>query len=173
MPHLAFGTLNERSKTMIVSVRSRLFCSISNGIPHASSCGLLAVRKHLPKLFLSPLRTPRLCGVQLQTLAKHVKPGSTPAEPAVDASMSKVLKALELLSLASSIGLQGYALLMTIRQDAHRAEVCKDEPHHAEAVAPSMQHTYTQPTRLSHFAVVALILTYFLGLLHRMCYRSR
>lgn len=158
---------------MIVSVRSRMFFSHSDGNPHASACGFLAVRKLAPRLFPSPVRTPQLCIVKLRAWAKHAKSGSTPADPAVAASLSKVLKALELLSLASSIGLQGYALLVTSRQDAHRADVYEDEPYHAEAVSPSMQHTSTQPTWLSHFAVVALILTYFLGLLHRMCFSGR
>lgn len=158
---------------MIVSVRSCLFCSHSDGSLHASARGLLAVSKHPARHVLSPLRTPRLCIVKQQALSKHAKPGPTPAEPAVAASLSKVLKALELLSLAGSMGLQGYAMLVTSRQDAHRAEVYKDEPCHAEAVSPSMQHTCTQPTWLSHFAVVALILTHFLGLLHRMCFNGR
>lgn len=156
---------------MIVSVHSRLFFSHSDGNPHASACGHLAVRKLPPRLFLSPLRTPRLCIRKLRALAKHAEPGSTPADPAVAASLSKVLKALELLSLASSIGLQGYALLVTSRQDAHRAEVFEDEAYHA--VSPSMQHTSTQPTWLSHFAIVAIILTYLLGLLHRMFFSGR
>ena len=156
---------------MITNVCPRLVCSHSYGPPHPSACGLLAVRK--PRPSLSPLRTQRGCVLKLQALSKQSKPGSTPAEPAVAASLSKVLKALELLSLASSIGLQGYALHVTSRQDAHRAEVYKSEPYHAEAVSPSMQHTCTQPTRLSHFAIVALILTYVLGMLHRMCFNGR
>lgn len=172
VPVVAHRTFPERQMTVTVSVRPVLVRSHST-IPHAAALGLSAARRLRASMFLSPLHKYQHRVVKLQALPEHAKPRSTPPEPALAASLSKVLKALELLSLATSIGLQGYALLVISRQDAHRTETLENEPYHAETIPSPMQYTCPQPTRLSHFAIAALILAYFLGLLHRMCSNGR
>lgn len=169
---MAYHTSHECQMNVIVSplvVRAHSSCKCA----HAAALGLSAARKLQASMFLSPLHTHQHRAVKVQALTEHAKPRSTPAEPALTASLSKVLKALELLSLATSIGLQGYAMLVISRQDAHRTETLEDELYQAETLPSPIQHTCTQPTRLSHFAIAALILTYFLGLLHRMCSNGR
>lgn len=158
---------------MIACSRPSLACWHSGSTRPATASSHLAVRRPCSSLSLRQLRIPSYYIGRLQALAKHAQPSSHTSEPALSASLSKVLKALELLSLATSIGLQGCALAMASRQDAHTAEFLEDETYHAEAVAPPMQHTWKSPTWLSHFAIVALILTYFLGVLHRMCHNGR
>lgn len=171
LPH---RTPHEHQMNVIVSVRPLVVhSSCLSSIPHAAALGLSAARKLQASMFLSPLHTHQHRCVKLQALPEHAKPRSTPAEPASAASLSKVLKALELLSLATSIGLQGYALLVISRQDAHRTDTLEDELYQAETLPSPIQHTCTQPAQLSHFAIAALILTYFLGLLHRMCTNGR
>ena len=171
MHGMALDVFNEPRRTMIGCSLPTLVRSHRCSVSQAAVAGLLAVRKPQPSL--SPLCTHRHYLVRLQALTKHDQPSSTPSDPAAAASLAKVLKALELLSLATSVGLQGYALVMTSRQDDHRAERYETEPYHAEAVSPPTQYTGPNPTLLSHFAIVALILTYFLGLLHRMCSSGR
>lgn len=158
---------------MIACSRSLLTCWHNGSTRSATATSQLAVRRPYSSLSLRPLRIPSYYLGKLQALAKHAQPSAHPSEPTLSAALSKVLKALELLSLATSVGLQGCALAMASKQDAHTAEVHEDETYHAEAMAPPMQHTWKSPTWLSHFAIVALILTYVLGVLHRTCHDGR
>ena len=142
----------------------------------AEICGL--VRSRQPHRSPTPLGlSARVCRnyhtLRSQASSEHARASSNPSQNEIPFPLAKLVRALELLSLTTSIGLQTYAVVMTSRQDAVNTEMYEDAPYHAESASPPIQQPDTSPTWLSHFAIGALILAYIFGLIHKLFCNGR
>lgn len=88
-------------------------------------------------------------------------------------SAAKLFQALEVLSLASSVGLQAYAVLQThqARQQAHQSQ--EYEFHQSEDPSDYPAQTIAPPTWASHTAICALTLAFVFSKLGRWIMHGR
>lgn len=107
------------------------------------------------------LQSARQRKLQYTIFCAHQSTQSSQAVPSD--SIATFFKAVELLSLASSFGLQAYAMAKTYKcqSDNRKQQLCQSEP-----VYQLEQPTFTDLTWLSHIAVCALIATYIFGRIH-------
>ena len=89
------------------------------------------------------------------------------------ASVAVFLRATELLSLVSSVGLQAYALFLNYSQEVQQAASYGCEAHQSEPVYQPQHHMISHPNWLSQFAVCALILAYVFGTIRRWVNNGR
>ena len=142
-------------------------CSHLSRSHRAAVRGLVRLRHSpTPPLGLSALVCRKSSTLRSQASSEHARESSNSSQNGIALPLAKLVRALELLSLATSIGLHAYAGVMTSRQDAILDEMI--EPYHAESASPPIQHTDSSSTWLSHFSIAALILAYIFGLIHKL-----
>ncbi len=161
LPPCTIDTQVSKTMNCCQSCRSNLFCRCVRHQVRKAACVRATQALHVAR------RQKQKCS------AKSTQRDLDASHADSTASVAVFLRATELLSLVSSVGLQAYALFLNYSQEVQESASYSCEAHQSEPIYQPQHHTTSHANWLSQFAVCALILAYVLGTIRRWVSNGR